>query len=126
MCTALEYDAVDITEETESFWKLVADRYLAYSFGPDVSPKSLLSAFLRLVPRLMSEWSRIAEHRDGARRHPFRFAPFASLTEHDVATVIAHAEPRMAAYRDEARPRPRRDSSLRRFVTDPWRVLQPA
>lgn len=87
---ALEYDAVDITEETESFWKLVAERYLAYSFGPDISSKSLLSAFLRLVPRLMSEWSRIAEHRDGAR------------------------------------PGRRRESWLRRFVTDPWRALQPA
>ena len=126
MCTALEYDAVDITEETESFWKLVSERYLAYSFGPEISSQSLLSAFLRLVPRLMSEWSRIAEHREAAQRHPFRFAPFASFTEADVAAVIAHAEPRMAAYRDEARPLPRRDSSLRRFVSDPWRVLQPA
>lgn len=126
MCTALEYDAVDITEETESFWRLVAERYLAYSFGPEISSKSLLSAFLRLVPRLMSEWSRIAEHRESARRHPFRFAPFASFTEDDVAAVIAHAEPRMATYRAEARPRPRRDTALGRFVADPWRALLPA
>lgn len=126
MCTALEYDAVDITAETESFWKLVSERYLAYSFGPEMSSKSLLSAFLQLTPRLISEWSRIAEHREGARQHPFQFAPFANLTEADVRAVVAHAEPRIAAYREEAPRARRRESSLRRFVVDPWRALQPA
>ncbi|MCC6316480.1 MAG: glycosyltransferase [Gemmatimonadaceae bacterium] len=125
MCTALEYDAVDITEETESFWRLVAERYLAYSFGPDVSPQSLLSAFLRLVPRLLAEWPRIAETREAARAHPFRFAPFAPFTPDEVTAVIAHASPRIATYRAEASRVPSvMATGLRRFVRLPWRALQ--
>jgi hypothetical protein len=57
MCTALEYDAVDINEHTDSFWRLVADRYLPYSFGPEMSSKTLLSATLRLASRLTAEWA---------------------------------------------------------------------
>jgi hypothetical protein len=121
MCTALEYDAVDITEETEGFWRLVAERYLAYSFGPNVSAQSLLSAFLRLVPRLTGEWSGIAEFRERTRRHPFRFAPFATLTANDVQQLLAHSAPRIAEYRDGARARPSR-STLSRLLPASWRL----
>lgn len=125
MCTALEYDAVDITQETESFWQLVADRYLAYAFGPDVSCQSLLSAFLHLVPRLTSEWQGIADYRDRVRRHPFLFAPFAALTASDVRNVLAYAAPRMAAYREDASPA-RPAWSLRGLLPTGLRLLRPA
>jgi hypothetical protein len=126
MCTALEYDAVDITHETETFWRLVADRYLAYSFGPNVTCQSLLSAFLRLVPRLTSEWPGIAEFRERVRLHPFRFAPFAALTEQDVREVLASAGPRIAAYREEMRAERRRPSRVSRLLPEGWGLLQPA
>ncbi|MGQ0648507.1 MAG: glycosyltransferase family 2 protein [Gemmatimonadaceae bacterium] len=126
MCTALEYDAVDITQETETFWRLVADRYLAYSFGPNVTCQSLLSAFLRLVPRLASEWPGIAEFRDRVRRHPFPFAPFAAFTEHDVRAVLENAGPRIDAYREESINTGKRRSRLQRLFPESWGLLQPA
>ena len=46
MCTALEYDAVSINEATDAFWRLAQDRYLAYSFGEQPSPKQLLASVL--------------------------------------------------------------------------------
>ena len=104
MCTALEYDAVDINEHTESFWKLVADRYLPYSFGPEMSSKSLLSATLRLASRLTAEWGRIQEFREDTRKHPFKFAPFAAISEADVDAVLAHAQETIAPYRAEVWP----------------------
>ncbi len=104
MCTALEYDAVDINEHTESFWKLVADRYLPYSFGPEMSSKSLLSATLRLASRLTAEWGRIQEFREDTRKHSFKFAPFAAISEADVDAVLAHAQETIAPYRAEVWP----------------------
>jgi len=46
ICTALEYDAVDMSHATETFWRLVQDRYLAYSFGEELSHQELLRATL--------------------------------------------------------------------------------
>ncbi len=120
MCTALEYDAVDINEQTESFWTLVADRYLPYSFGPEMSSKSLLSATLRLASRLTADWGRIQEFREETREHPFKFAPFASITGADVDAVLAHAEEQIAPYRSEVWSTPVKDpgstSGVRRMI----------
>lgn len=126
MCTALEYDAVDITDETSSFWRLVADRYLAYSFGPNVSAESLLSSFLQLVPRLTSEWGAIAEARARSAEHPFQFAPFSPLTQANVSQVLAYAEPRIAAYRAGLGEPSSLPWRLGRLVPRDWRRLQPA
>ena len=99
LCTALEYDAIAVRPDTESFWKLVENRYLAYSFGDTVAPSQLLGSVLRLVPRLAAEWPHIAEFREVARRHPFQFAPFHDLTERDVTRVLAWGEEHVARYR---------------------------
>lgn len=121
MCTALEYDAVDINEQTESFWKLVADRYLPYSFGPEMSSKSLLSATLRLASRLTAEWGRIQEFREETRKHPFPFAPFAAITESDVDAVLAHALENIAPYRAEVWPTAPAPSRMRQALERVWR-----
>jgi hypothetical protein len=120
MCTALEYDAVDINEHTESFWKLVADRYLPYSFGPEMSSKSLLSATLRLASRLTADWGRIQEFREETRKHPFKFAPFAAITEKDVDTVLAHAQDKIAPYRSEVWPSAPAPSRMRQALARVW------
>ncbi|NUN50858.1 MAG: glycosyltransferase [Candidatus Brocadiae bacterium] len=99
LCTALEYDAIAVRPDTETFWKLVEQRYLTYSFGEAVAPADLLGAVLRLVPRLAVEWPHIAEFREMARRHPFQFAPFHDLTEGDVEKVLAYGEEHVARYR---------------------------
>ena len=64
ICTALEYDAVDMSQATETFWRLVQDRYLAYSFGEELSHQELLRATLELVPDLSAEWAAITAFRD--------------------------------------------------------------
>ena len=99
LCTALEYDAIAVRPDTETFWNLVERRYLAYSFGETVGPAELLGSVLRLVPRLAVEWPHIAEFREIARRHPFQFAPFHALTESDVAKVLDYGEEHIAQYR---------------------------
>jgi glycosyltransferase involved in cell wall biosynthesis len=99
LCTALEYDAIALRPDTERFWKLVEERYLAYSFGDGVGPRELLGSVLRLVPRLAIEWPHIAEFREGARKHPFQFAPFHDITEDDLAEVMEYAERHVARYR---------------------------
>ena len=63
MCTALEYDAVSINEATDAFWRLAQDRYLAYSFGEQPSPKQLLASVLELMPKLSREWPAIHAYR---------------------------------------------------------------
>jgi hypothetical protein len=120
MCTALEYDAVDINQHTESFWKLVADRYLPYSFGPEMSSQALLSATLGLASRLTAEWGRIQEFRELTRAHPFKFAPFASITERDVDAVLAHANDKIQPYRSEVWPETPRPSRVRRAIERIW------
>ena len=126
MCTALEYDAVDITEKTGTFWQLVAKRYLAYAFGPSMDSETLLSACLRLAPRLAGEWPAIAEFRDRARGHPFAFAPFATLTPSDVHTVLAHAGERIAAYREAPATGRWFTQQLRRWFPGPRPPLRTA
>jgi hypothetical protein len=102
MCTALEYDAVDITEATATFWRLVESRYLAYSFGDSLSFKNLLKTTLELMPQLSSEWGRIQAFRDTTLAHPFSFMPFHPLTDEDVKRVVAHAAKRIRPYRETA------------------------
>ncbi len=124
MCTALEYDAADITEHTASFWRLVKDRYLAYAFGAALSPDQLLSEFLRLVPRMASEWPQIEAYRDRMRLHPFGFAPFADLTTPDVERVLAFAEPRIGEYR--VPPEATRRRGWRQMLKGPWAARRSA
>jgi glycosyltransferase involved in cell wall biosynthesis len=102
MCTALEYDAVSINEATETFWNLAQDRYLAYSFGEQPSPKLLLATVLELMPRLSQEWGAMRAFAEETRRHPFQFMPFEPLTEDQVRTVLAYAGNAIEAYRPEA------------------------
>ncbi len=102
MCTALEYDAVSITEATDTFWRLAQDRYLAYSFGEQPSPKLLLASVLELMPRLSAEWSSMRAFSEGTRRHPFQFMPFEPLTEAQVRNVTEYASHALATYRPDA------------------------
>lgn len=104
MCTALEYDEVDITETNSGFWQLVEERYLEYAFAGKLRPSVLLSSVLKLAPRLASEWGQISEFREHVRQHPFRFPPFHRLTHEDVDTVLEYADRHIAPYREEAWP----------------------
>lgn len=99
MCTALEYDAVSITEATDTFWRLAQDRYLAYSFGEQPSPKRLLATVLELMPQLSLAWPAMFAFAEQARRHPFKFMPFEPLTEFQVREVIARAQDTIVPYR---------------------------
>lgn len=99
MCTALEYDAVAINEATDAFWRLAQDRYLAYSFGEQPSPKQLLASVLELMPRLSREFPAIHAFSDAARRHPFQLKPFEPLKREQVREILAHAEVAIAPYR---------------------------
>ncbi|QJR36592.1 glycosyltransferase family 2 protein [Gemmatimonas groenlandica] len=101
MCTALEYDAVSINEATDAFWRLAQDRYLAYSFGEQPSPKQLLASVLELMPKLSREWPAMHAFAEDARRHPFQFKPFEPLSEEQVRVVLASAQQAMHAYRPE-------------------------
>jgi hypothetical protein len=101
MCTALEYEAIDSSEETRAFWDLVESRYISYAFGPAAPMRDLLRSALRLTPRLTAEYPAIAAFRDIVRQHPFPFMPFHRFTADDVTRVLAHAESRIEAYRDD-------------------------
>lgn len=105
ICTALEYDAIDMTQATESFWRLVEERYLAYSFGDQLTNQELLRAVLGLVPELSAAWPSITAFRDEARSHPFDFKPFQPVTEADLVKVVPHARRRLRHYRSDAWPR---------------------
>jgi hypothetical protein len=102
LCTALEYDAVDINEATETFWRLVEDRYLAYSFGDDLNYRNLMRTTLDLMPLIGEEWGRIQEFRAVTRGHPFAFKPFHRFTEADVSAVKRHAETALTRFRSDA------------------------
>jgi hypothetical protein len=102
MCTAIEYDAVSINEATEAFWRLAQDRYLAYSYGEQPSPKRLLATVLELMPQLSQEFGAMRAFAEEARRHPFQFMPFEPLTIDQVRAVMAHAEEAIGAYRPDA------------------------
>lgn len=99
MCTALEYDAVSINDATDAFWRLAQDRYLAYSFGEQLTPKQLLASVLELMPRLSREWPAMHAFSDETRRHPFQFKPFEPLSEDDVRRVLAYANEEIDGYR---------------------------
>lgn len=105
ICTALEYDAVDVNQATETFWQLVEDRYLAYSFGDKLSPTQLLRTTLDLMPRLSSEWASIMQFREVVREHPFQFKPFHPLTPAEVDQVLQHAAGAVRPYREQVWPR---------------------
>jgi len=102
MCTALEYDAVSINEASETFWRLAQDRYLAYSFGEQPSPKLLLASVLELMPRLSTEWSAMRAFAEETRKHPFQFMPFEPLSADQVRQVLAYAGEAIERYRPEA------------------------
>lgn len=104
LCTALEYDAIDHRPDTESFWKLVEERYLAYSFGVKATPRDLLRSVLRLLPRVAVEWPHIAAFREKARAHPFQFAPFHEFCADDIERVLVHAEEHIRPYREGVWP----------------------
>ncbi len=99
ICTALEYDAVDVTNATEAFWRLVEERYLAYSFGEGLSPKAVLQATLELMPELSAAWGDISAFRTQVRAHPFDFKPFHPLTDKDVQRLLPYARKRIGEYR---------------------------
>ncbi len=101
MCTALEYDAVNINEATDAFWRLAQDRYLTYSFGEQPSSKLLLATVLELMPRLSREWPAMHAFAEKAREHPFQFKPFEPLNAEQVRAVIAHAELSINQYRPD-------------------------
>jgi glycosyltransferase involved in cell wall biosynthesis len=102
ICMAIEYDAVDATEATETFWQLVEERYLSYSFGQDLTPKILLRTTLELMPQLSVEWAAMARFKEAAAEHPFPFKPFQPLSETDVRRVLRHAEKAIRPYRRHA------------------------
>jgi glycosyltransferase involved in cell wall biosynthesis len=104
-CTALEYDAVDMSHATETFWRLVQDRYLAYSFGVELSHQELLRATLELVPDLSAEWASITAFRDVVATHPFDFKPFQPLTEADLQRVLPTTRRMLRRYRWPVWPR---------------------
>jgi hypothetical protein len=104
ICTALEYDAVDMSQATETFWRLVQDRYLAYSFGEELSHQELLRATLELVPDLSAEWASITAFRTSVTAHPFDFKPFQLLTEADLQRVLPSARRMLRRYRWTAWP----------------------
>lgn len=104
ICTALEYDAVDVNEATETFWQLVEDRYLAYSFGDKLTHRELLRATLELLPELSADWAQISAFRARVGEHPFDFKPFHPITERDVKRVLPYARKRIGAYRSDIWP----------------------
>ena len=102
ICTALEYDAVDINEATESFWRLIEERYLAYSFGDDLNLKNLLKTVLEITPRIARHWNDIAHFRQEVEKHRFKFMPFHNLTDKELNEVITFAEDEILHYRRNA------------------------
>lgn len=107
VCTALEYDAVDINQATEVFWQLIEERYLKYSFGDELSIKNLLQTMLELLPELSAEWSNIMNYKAITRQHPFQFMPFHSFSHSDLLMVIQYANKSIKEYQkelDKARP----------------------
>jgi hypothetical protein len=129
ICTALEYDAVDSTEATREFWRLVESRYLAYSYGEQLTPSNVLKTVLDLTPQLSAEWGNIVAYRERTRAHPFPFKPFHPLTLGDVKRVVKHAEQAIAPYRAAAFDDTRRSGAVPAVAHPPgtlvtaWRRL---
>lgn len=99
ICTALEYDAVDPSEANETFWRLVEQRYLNYSFGEALSPQKLLQTMLELMPQISAEWAHITAFKHEVAKHPFKFMPFHAISVEDVREVLAYASKSLDRYR---------------------------
>lgn len=102
ICTALEYDAVDINEATDSFWRLIEERYLAYSFGDELNLKNLLKTVLEITPRIARHWNDISYFRQEVEKHKFKFKPFHKFTEIELDEIIKYADKKIVQYRDDA------------------------
>jgi glycosyltransferase involved in cell wall biosynthesis len=98
LCTALEYDAVEINEATETFWRLIEERYLVYSFGEQLSAKRLLKTTLELMPRISSEWGQINAFKAQVAQHPFQFKPFHRFTVDDIKKVLKYCQKHIGSY----------------------------
>jgi GT2 family glycosyltransferase len=107
ICTALEYDAVDVTEATATFWRLVEERYLSYSFGEELSPRTVLQHTLALMPEISAAWGEISAFREQTKKHPFPFAPFHAFTRADLDRVLPTAKTTIATHRRGIFPAPR-------------------
>ena len=117
ICTALEYDAVDVNAATEVFWRLVEERYLAYSYGDELSPRNVLKTVLELVPQISAEWGSIQAFKTQTAAHRFQFAPFHPFTLDDVKEVHAHAQTAVQTYRERLSREVTRASGARPAVT---------
>jgi hypothetical protein len=118
ICTALEYDAVDVNEATEAFWQLVEERYLSYSFGSELSPRTVLQSTLSLMPDLSAAWLEIAAFREQTRKHPFPFAPFHAFSQEDLSRIMPTARRVIGRHREGLWPQPRGlVAGLKRWVS---------
>lgn len=99
ICTALEYNAVDANEATSTFWQLIEERYLAYSFGENLGLQELLRTTLELMPKIAAEWSQISAFKALVADHPFQFMPFHPLEKQDVLNVLDYAATAIKPYR---------------------------
>ena len=121
VCTALEYDATVLTSSTEPFWRLVEERYLAYSFGETLTPTEMLRALLAILPELTDAMPAITQQRKLAATHRFQFMPFHPIEAKDVQRVLSHANSAIAAYRNEIWDS---RSLARRVVSKLWRLVR--
>jgi hypothetical protein len=126
ICTALEYDAVDVNEATEVFWRLVEERYLAYSYGDELSPKNVLKTVLELVPQISGEWGSIQAFRALTAQHPFPFAPFHRFTLDEVQRVHSHAQLAIEQYRRRLSREVERVSGATPIARKPSQTLRAA
>lgn len=107
ICTALEYDAVDVNEATETFWQLVEERYLSYSFGEGLSPRTVLQTTLTLMPEISAAWGEITAFRERTKRHPFPFAPFHAFARADLDRILPTAKATITNHRRGIWPEPK-------------------
>lgn len=125
LCTALEYDAVEINESTETFWQLIEERYLTYSFGENLSSKQLLKTTLELMPRISDEWGQINAFKAFVAQHPFKFKPFHRFSLEDLKKVLKFAHAHMPIYRKSIwEPPPQKPRSLYRVLSGTGHKLQ--
>jgi len=102
ICTALEYDAVDINEATDSFWRLIEERYLAYSFGDELNMKNLLKTVLEITPRIARHWNDISYFRQEVEKHKFKFMPFHNMIDSELKELLQFSTKKIEVYRNEA------------------------
>ena len=121
ICTAMEYDAVDISSATASFWQLVEERYLPYSFGETLTNGELLRATLELLPELSASMPAIMAQRLDSASHPFDFKPFHPIDAADVQRVLPSAKKKILPYREAVWARP---SATRRLLSGLWRKVR--